>query len=59
MEKAPEEMKLQYQDNLEWIQKADANKLVVGSKARILYADAIARSLIMNRFSEAIGKGYL
>ena len=47
----------QYSDNLKWIQKADENKLVVGSKARILYADAIARSLIMLKFSQAIEKG--
>lgn len=52
-------MELQYSDNLKWIQKADENKLVVGSKARILYADAVARHLILTRFSEAIGKGDL
>jgi len=44
-------MKLQYADNLNWIRKADENKLVIGSKARILYADAVARALILNRFS--------
>lgn len=44
-------MKPQYIDNLVWIQKAEENKLVVGSKARILYADAIARSILLNRFS--------
>lgn len=44
-------MALQYKDNLHWIRKAEENKLVVGSKARILYADAIARSLLLNKFS--------
>ncbi len=44
-------MALQYKDNLNWIRKAEQNKLVVGSKARILYADAIARAILLNRFS--------
>lgn len=52
-------MKPQYADNLNWIQKAEENKLVIGSKARILYADAIARALILCRFSEAIEKGHI
>ena len=47
-------MAQQYEDNLKWIRKAEENKLVVGSKARILYADAIARALILVRFSEAV-----
>ena len=47
-------MKSQYADNLNWIQKAEENKLVVGSQARILYADAVARSFILREFSEAI-----
>lgn len=49
----------QYEDNLKWIRKAEENKLVVGSKARILYADAVARTLILMRFSEAIQSGHL
>ena len=49
----------QYSDNLEWIKKAEENKLVVGSQARILYADAVARSLIMQAFSEAVERGDL
>jgi urocanate hydratase len=49
----------QYKDNLDWIRKADENKLVVGSKARILYADAVARAIITNKFSEAISTGFL
>ena len=56
MENCPKEMALQYEDNLRWIRKAEENKLVVGSKARILYADAVARALILMRFSEAIEK---
>jgi urocanate hydratase len=57
MEKCPPILKPQYQDNLEWIRKAEENKLVVGSQARILYVDAVARSLILKAFSEAIEKG--
>lgn len=56
MENCPKEMALQYEDNLKWIRKAEENKLVVGSKARILYADAVARALILLRFSEAVEK---
>ncbi len=52
-------MALQYKDNLNWIRKADENKLVVGSKARILYADAIARALLLQRFSENIANGHI
>lgn len=51
MKNAPPKLTEQYEDNLKWIRKADENKLVVGSKARILYADAVARTLILMRFS--------
>lgn len=51
MLECPELMRAQYADNLNWIRKADENQLVVGSQARILYADAIARGLLMLRFS--------
>ena len=51
IQNAPGNMKPQYADNLDWIQKAEENKLVVGSQARILYADAVARSLILRAFS--------
>lgn len=51
MKNAPPKLTEQYEDNLKWIRKAEENKLVVGSKARILYADAIARTLILMRFS--------
>jgi urocanate hydratase len=47
----------QLHDNIRWIKDASANNLVVGSKARILYADAEGRMLIAERFNEAIGKG--
>ena len=42
-EEAPEEIQQQMQDNIKWIEGARANKLVVGSQARILYADAEGR----------------
>lgn len=51
MQDCPEQLRAQYADNLGWIQHAEENKLVVGSKARILYADAVARALMMVRFS--------
>lgn len=54
MKDAPLKMVEQYEDNLKWIRKAEENKLVVGSKARILYADAVARTLILMKFSQAI-----
>ena len=54
---APREVQQQLQDNLLWIQKAAENKMVVGSQARILYADAKARTLIALRFNDAIKSG--
>ncbi|WP_299180998.1 urocanate hydratase [uncultured Aquimarina sp.] len=51
---APEEIQQQMQDNITWIQEAKENKLVVGSKARILYADAEGRSKIAEAFNKAI-----
>lgn len=54
---APEEIHPQWHDNLHWIQSAKANKLVVGSKARILYADAEGRIKIASAFNDAIAKG--
>ena len=54
---APEEIKLQYSDNLLWIQQAEQNKLVVGSQARILYADAEARIAIAQAFNDALKNG--
>ncbi|WEK20532.1 MAG: urocanate hydratase [Candidatus Pedobacter colombiensis] len=56
---APEEIQQQLQDNIIWIKEAAANKLVVGSQARILYADAEGRSKIALRFNEAVNSGRL
>lgn len=54
---APEEIQQQLQDNITWIQEAGQNKLVVGSQARILYADAEGRSKIAEAFNTAIKNG--
>ena len=54
---APAEIRPQMQDNLNWIRAANANKLVVGSQARILYADAEGRIKIAEAFNAAIRKG--
>jgi len=54
---APDEIKQQLNDNLRWIKQAEANKLVVGSQARILYADCEGRTRIADAFNEAIRKG--
>lgn len=57
METAPSEIKSQLEDNLRWIIEAENNKLVVGSKARILYADTQGRMKIARAFNEAIRAG--
>lgn len=57
MQSAPEEIQLQMQDNITWIRSAKANKLVVGSQARILYADAEGRMKIAKAFNDAIAAG--
>lgn len=57
MAEAPEEIKGQMADNIHWIKEAGKNRLVVGSQARILYADAEGRSKIALAFNEAIRKG--
>ncbi len=54
---SPEEIQQQMADNIKWIKGARENKLVVGSKARILYADAEGRIKIAKAFNDAIGKG--
>ncbi|MEE2902322.1 MAG: urocanate hydratase [Myxococcota bacterium] len=54
---APEETKQQYLDNLRWIRQAEENRLVVGSQARILYADDEGRRKIALAFNEAIADG--
>ena len=56
---APESIKGQLADNLHWIREAGRNKLVVGSQARILYADAEGRAKIALAFNDAIRKGEL
>jgi len=58
-EGAPKEVQQQLDDNLLWIRRADENKLVVGSQARILYADAKARTLIALAFNDAIKSGHI
>ena len=57
MKEAPEDIKQQMQDNITWIKNAKANNLVVGSQARILYADAEGRSKIAQAFNRAIKAG--
>ena len=57
METAPAEIKLQMQDNITWIRDAKQNKLVVGSQARILYADAEGRTKIATAFNNAVAAG--
>lgn len=57
MQYAPDEIKGQMADNIHWIREASRNNLVVGSQARILYADAEGRSKIAQAFNEAIKKG--
>lgn len=54
---APDEIKGQLEDNLHWIRKADDNHLVVGSQARILYADSEGRIKIAQAFNDAIARG--
>ncbi len=51
---APLEIQSQLKDNITWIRAAKDNKLVVGSKARILYADAEGRMKIASAFNQAI-----
>ena len=56
-EGAPKEIQLQMNDNIIWIKNAKKNKLVVGSQARILYADAEGRAKIASAFNDAIADG--
>ena len=57
MRAAPVEIKEQLADNIQWIKGAQENKLVVGSQARILYADAEGRMKIAKAFNDAIQSG--
>ena len=54
---APDEIKQQMDDNIRWIKAAQQNKMVVGSQARILYADAEGRIKIAEAFNKAIKEG--
>ena len=57
VKKASSDKKQQMLDNIQWIKAAKQNKLVVGSKARILYADSNGRIEIAKAFNNAISKG--
>ncbi|MDO7170598.1 urocanate hydratase [Mariniflexile sp. AS56] len=57
MKTAPVEIQQQMQDNITWIADAKKNKMVVGSQARILYADAEGRAKIAEAFNNAVAKG--
>jgi urocanate hydratase len=57
IEKSPDRIKQQMNDNIRWIKEAARNKLVVGSQARILYADAEGRVAIADAFNNAISQG--
>ncbi|MFI0428002.1 urocanate hydratase [Mariniflexile sp. HMF6888] len=57
MKSAPDEIQLQMQDNITWIKDAKKNNMVVGSQARILYADAEGRAKIAEAFNKAVAKG--
>ena len=56
-ENSPAQISQQMKDNITWIKGAQANKLVVGSQARILYADAEGRIKIAEAFNKAIKEG--
>ncbi len=59
MKDSPSEIKLQMSDNINWIKAAGENKMVVGSQARILYADAEGRMRIAEAFNNAVFDGTL
>ncbi|MDG1158188.1 MAG: urocanate hydratase, partial [Flavobacteriales bacterium] len=59
MKSAPSEIRQQMQDNITWIKGAKENQMVVGSQARILYADAEGRMRIAAAFNDAIADGRL
>lgn len=56
-QQSPPEIRQQMEDNIQWIKGAQENKLVVGSQARILYADAEGRMKIASAFNKAISEG--
>jgi urocanate hydratase len=59
MKSSPKEIQQQMADNIQWIKGAQENKLVVGSQARILYADAEGRTKIAEAFNNAVASGKL
>jgi urocanate hydratase len=59
MKESPKEIQQQMQDNITWIKGAQENKLVIGSQARILYADAEGRLKIAEAFNNAVADGTL
>ena len=59
MVNSPQEIKQQLSDNIHWIKEAAGNRLVVGSQARILYADAEGRIAIAKAFNSAIESGII
>lgn len=56
---APDEIRQQMEDNIKWIEEAEKNNLVVGSQARILYADAEGRASIAHAFNKSVQSGEL
>ncbi len=56
---APDRIRQQLADNIHWIKEAEKNRLVVGSQARILYADADGRIAIADAFNRAIKRGLI
>ncbi|WP_057937296.1 urocanate hydratase [Algoriphagus resistens] len=59
MQYSPPSIQQQMQDNITWIEEAEKNQLVVGSQARILYADAEGRAKIAQAFNDAIATGII
>ncbi len=59
LSESPKEIKQQMSDNIRWIKEAGKNSLVVGSQARILYADAEGRAAIAVAFNSAVGQGII
>ena len=58
-ENSPPEIKQQMLDNIRWIEEAGKNQMVVGSQARILYADTEGRKMIAKAFNDAINSGQI
>jgi urocanate hydratase len=59
LKRSPSQIRQQMSDNIHWIKEAGKNRLVVGSQARILYADAEGRIAIASAFNKAIASGKL